>query len=141
MDNPDLFNPLDANNEFIKNYRESLQQAYGTGLKQLENQRSLDRSAIVNKANKAGVLFSNIPQRMQIQYDTQTYMPALTNLRNSYQTGLDAIRNNSINSINQVKYYQDMINHYNSLPTSSSTSSTTMDAISSALSELLSTNS
>lgn len=141
MDNPTLFNPLDANSEFIKNYRESLQQAYDSGLKQLENQRSLDRSAIVNKANKAGVLFSNIPQRMQIQYDTQTYMPALTNLRNSYQTGLDAIRNNSINSINQVKYYQDMINHYNSLPTSSGTSSTTTDAISSALSELLSTNS
>lgn len=139
MDNPDLFNPLDANNEFIKNYRESLQQAYDAGVNQLENQRNLDRSAIVNKANKAGVLFSNIPQRMQIQYDTQTYMPALTNLQNSYQTGLQALRENALNTINQVKYYQDMINHYNSLPTSSSSSSNSVDAISSALQEALST--
>lgn len=140
MDNPDLFNPLDANNEFIKNYRESLQQAYDTGLKQLENQRNLDRSAIVNKANKAGVLFSNIPQRMQIQYDTQTYMPTLTNLRNSYQTGLQALRENALNTINQTRYYQDMIDYYNTLPTSSSSTSS-VDAITNALQETLATTS
>lgn len=136
MDNPTLFNPLDPNDEFIKNYRESLKTAYDAGVKQLENQRSLDRSAIVNKANKAGVLFSNIPQRMQIQYDTQSYMPALANLQNSYQTGLNSIRNNSINAINQIKYYQDMINHYNSLPTSSSSGSS-VGAISAALKDTL----
>lgn len=136
MDNPTLFNPLDPNDQFIKNYRESLKTAYDAGVKQLENQRSIDRSAIVNKANKAGVLFSNIPQRMQVQYDTQTYMPALTNLQNTYQTGLDNLRNNAINAINKTRYYQQMINHYNSLPTKTSSTSS-VDAISQALQESL----
>lgn len=139
---PDLFNPLDADNEFIKNYRESLKAAYDAGVEQLNNQRNLDRSAIVNQANKAGVLFSNIPQRMQTQYDTQTYMPALANLQSSYQTGLDALRSNAINAINQSRYYQQMINHYNTLPTSSSSSSSgsSVDAISNALKEALASN-
>lgn len=132
-----LFNPLQVDNDFIKNYRESLKQSYDAGLSQLENQRQLDHSAIVNQANKAGVLFSNIPQRMRTQYDTQTYMPALTGLQNTYQTGLDTLRNNGINAANQVAYYQQMIDHYASLPTRSSSSTSSTDQISSALQSLL----
>lgn len=133
---PTLFNPLETDNEFIRNYRESLKAAYDAGVEQLNNQRNLDRSTIVNQANKAGVLFSNIPQRMQTQYDTQTYMPALTKLQNSYQTGLDSLRANSLNAINQMRYYQEMINHYNTMPTGNNTTSGT-DAISNALKEAL----
>lgn len=136
--NPDLFNPLDAENEFIKNYRESLKAAYDAGVEQLNNQRNLDRGAIMGQANKAGILFSNIPQRMQTQYDTQTYMPALTNLRNSYQTGLDSIRSNALNALNQMRYYQEMINHYNTLPTSNSGGTSGVDAIADAIKQAMS---
>lgn len=138
--NPDLFNPLDSDNEFIKNYRESLKQAYDAGVAQLENQRNLDRGAIAGQAAKAGVLFSNIPQRMQTQYDTQTYMPALASLRSGYQTGLDAIRSNSLNALNQMRYYQEMINHYNTLPTSNSGGTSGTDAIAQAIKNAMNNN-
>lgn len=134
---PTLFNPLQADNEFIQNYRKSLQESYDAGVKALENQRQLDHSAIVNQANKAGVLFSNIPQRMRTQYDTQTYMPNYTGLQSSYQSGLDTLRNNGINAANQVAYYKQMIDHYATMPTSSSSSGSSAEAISAALSELL----
>lgn len=116
---PTLFNPLSADNEFIQNLRNSLQQSYETGLANLENTRKLGQTSIMSNANKAGMLYSNFPQREKIKYDTYTYAPALTNLRNSYQTGLDSLRNAGVNAANQVAYYQQMIDHYNSLPTSS----------------------
>lgn len=134
---PTLFNPLEADNEFIQNYRKSLQESYDAGVKALENQRLLDHSAIMNQANKSGVLYSNIPQRMRTQYDTQTYMPNYTNLQNSYQTGLDTLRNNGINAANQVAYYKQMIDHYATMPTGNSSSGNSTDAIASALQELM----
>lgn len=136
--NPVDFNPLDANNDFLRNLREALQQSYNAGLKQLENQRQLDQSAIMNKANKAGVMFSNIPQRMKLQYDTNTYMPNQVKLNQSYQSGLDSLRNAGMNAANQVAYYQQMIDHYNTLPTSSTTSSaSSADQIATAVQEAI----
>lgn len=135
---PTSFNPLVADNEFIQNLRQALTESYDAGMANLENQRTLDQNAIMNKANKAGMMYSNIPQRMKIQYDTQTYMPAQVNLRNSYQSGLDTLRQNGINTANQVAYYQQMIDHYNSLPaktTSGTTSS--VDLISEAVNNSL----
>lgn len=137
ISDPTSFNPLATDNEFIQNLRTALTDSYNAGMANLDNQRKLDHAAIMNNANKAGVLFSNIPQRMKIQYDTNTYMPAQTNLRNSYQTGLDTLRNNGINAANQVSYYQQMIDHYNSLPVSNSNSGSTADAISAAIQESL----
>lgn len=135
---PTLLQPLAADNEFVNNLRQALQQSYDAGIANLENQRFLDQSAIMNKANKAGVMFSNIPERMKIQYDTQTYMPTQTKLRQSYQTGLQSLRENATNAANQVKYYQQMIDHYNSLPTkSSSDSNSSADAIAAAVREAL----
>lgn len=122
--NPVTFNPLAADNDFLKNLREALQQSYNAGIAQLNNQRTLDQAAIMNRANKAGVMFSNIPQRMKIQYDTSTYMPNQVKLNQSYQSGLDALRNAGVNAANQVAYYQQMIDHYNTLPTNNTTSST-----------------
>lgn len=124
VSDPTSFQPLSPDNEFVQNLRTALGESYDAGMKALENQRSLDHAAIMNKANKAGVMFSNIPQRMKIQYDTQTYMPAQVNLRNSYQTGLQSLRENAINMANQVAYYQQLIDHYNSLPTRSNNSGT-----------------
>lgn len=135
--NPTTFNPLAPDNEFIKNLRTALTESYDYGVKALDNQRALDQAAIMNKANKAGVMFSNIPQRMKIQYDTNTYMPNQIKLQQSYQTGLDSLRQKGINAANQVAYYQQMINHYNSLPKKSSSSSDSADAISAAVQESL----
>lgn len=140
MYDPTSFNPLDPNNEFVKNYRQSLQESYDAGVANLENQRKLDQSAIMNQANKAGVMFSNIPQRMKIQYDTNTYMPNFISNRQSYQTGLDKLRENGINAANQVAYYQQMIDHYNTLPTSSTSSggnSSSVNAIAEAVKQAL----
>lgn len=137
--NPTLFDPLAADNEFIKNLRESLKQSYLTGMANLNNQRYLDHSALMNQANKAGVMFSNFPQRAKIQYDTNTYMPNQVKLRQGYQTGLDTIRENAINAANQVRYYQQMIDHYNTLPTNSS-SSTSVNEISNAVAQSLKNN-
>lgn len=123
VNDPTSFQPLAADNEFVQNLRTALTDSYNAGMANLDNQRQLDQNAIMNKANKAGVMFSNIPQRMKIQYDTQTYMPAQVKLRNSYQTGLDSLRQNGINAANQVAYYQQMIDHYNNLPTSGTTTS------------------
>lgn len=135
--NPVDFNPLAADNDFLKNLREALQQSYDAGLKNLENQRRLDHSSIMNQANKAGVMFSNIPQRAKIQYDTNTYMPNQVKLRQTYQTGLDSLRNAGITAANNVAYYQDMINHYNTMPTNSNTGSTpSVDAIVEAINKL-----
>lgn len=126
---PTSFNPLGADNEFIQNLRTALTESYDAGMANLNNQRQLDQSAIMNKANKAGVMFSNIPQRMKIQYDTNTYMPAQVKLRNSYQTGLDTLRQNGINAANQVAYYQQMIDHYNNMPTSGSSGTSSTSSV------------
>lgn len=121
---PTSFTPLAQDNEFISNLRTALQESYDTGLANLDNQRKMSHSKIMTDSAKAGVMFSNIPQRMKIQYDTQTYMPNQVSLRNSYQTGLDTLRQNGINTANQVAYYQQLIDHYNSLPTSSTSGNT-----------------
>lgn len=136
---PTSFSPLAEDNEFVKNLREALQGSYDAGMAALDNQRFLDHSAIMNQANKAGVMFSNIPQRMKIQYDTNTYMPNQVRLRQSYQTGLDSLRQAGVNAANQLGYYQQMIDHYNSMPTSSSSSSSgsSADAIAAAVAEAM----
>lgn len=137
--NPVIFNPLQADNDFLKNLREALQQSYDAGLKSLENQRTLDQSAIMNRANKAGVMFSNIPQRMKIQYDTNTYMPNQVKLNQTYQTGLDSLRNAGVDAANQVAYYQQMIDHYNTMPTNNTTTSTSSaDQIAAAVQDAIS---
>lgn len=138
---PSILQPLAADNEFITNLRDALKQSYATGMASLQNQRYLDQSSLMNKANRSGVMFSNIPQRAKLQYDTQTFMPGQVNLRQSYQTGLDNIRSNAINAANQVAYYQQMIDHYNSLPVSSgSSSSNSAQDIAKAVQESLANN-
>lgn len=124
MYDPTAYNPLDTNNEFMKNYREALKQLYDASVANLNNQRQLDHTSIMSNANTRGMLYSNFPERSKIQYDTNTYMPNLVSAQQSYQTGLDTLRNNGINTANQVAYYQQMIDHYNSLPGRSSSDDT-----------------
>lgn len=101
--------------DFYQNYRDSLSRQYQTGLQSLDQQRKNAQATIMSGANKAGMLYSNFPERSKIQYDQQTYQPVQVKLRNSYQTGLDALRNNILKYQNSIKDIQESIAHLNSL--------------------------
>lgn len=102
-------------NDFYKNYRESLSRQYEVAKQNLEQQRKNAQSSIMSGANKAGMMYSNFPERAKIQYDVQTYIPAYTKLQNTYQTGLSELRNNILKYQNSIREIQDSINHLNSL--------------------------
>lgn len=100
---------------FYQNYRDSLDRQYQTSLQNLEQQRKNAQTSIMSGANKAGMLYSNFPARSKIQYDVGTYQPAIVKLQNSYQTGLDSLRNNILKYQNSIAEIQDSIAHLNSL--------------------------
>lgn len=100
---------------FYQNYRDSLDRQYQASLQNLEQQRKNAQTSIMSGANKAGMLFSNFPARAKIQYDQETYQPAQIKLQNSYQTGLDQLRNNILKYQNSIAEIQDSIAHLNSL--------------------------
>lgn len=98
----------DANQikDFYQNYRDSLERQYQNNIQSLDQQRKNAQASIMGGANKAGMLYSNFPARSKIQYDQQTYQPALVKMQNAYQTGLDQLRSNILkyqNSIAQIK--------------------------------------
>lgn len=96
-------------NAFIRNYRDALKAQRDSAEKQLQQQRRNNFASIMGGANRAGVLYSNLPERSKLQYNTQTYYPALTKIQTSYQTGLDSLRNNAINLWNQIRSYNEAI--------------------------------
>lgn len=100
---------------FYQNYRDSLDRQYQSALRSLEQQRKNAQATIMGAANKAGMLYSNFPTRSKIQYDQNTYQPAQIKLNNSYQTGLDTLRNNILKYQNSIAEIQDSIAHLNSL--------------------------
>lgn len=102
-------------NSFVNNLRESLKGSYDAAQANIENQRKLDNAAIMSQANKAGTLFSNFPQRAKIQYQTGTYLPNLIKAQNTYQTGLNSLRNNTIDLVNQIKSVQEAIADLNEI--------------------------
>lgn len=87
---------------FIIAYRDSLQQQRDLANQQLEAQRRNDFTSIMSGANKVGMMYSNFPAREKIKYDTQTYQPNLIKVQQSYQTGLDKLRANTIKMANQL---------------------------------------
>lgn len=101
--------------DFYKNYRESLSSQYENAKNLLEQQRKNAQASIMSGANKAGMMYSNFPQRSKIQYDTNTYEPAQVKLQNSYQTGLDTLRANILKYQNSIAEIQDSIAHLNSM--------------------------
>lgn len=98
---------------FIDSYRESLDQQRDLGMQNLENNRRNQFQNIMAGANKAGMLYSNFPERARIQYDTGTYLPSVAKLQTTYQTGLDKLRSNSINLVNQLANINDAIKDLN----------------------------
>ena len=101
--------------DFYQNYRDSLDRQYQTGLQNIEQQRKNAQTSIMSGANKAGMLYSNFPARSKIQYDQQTYQPAMIKLDTGYRTGLDQLRNNILKYQNSIKDIQESIAHLNSL--------------------------
>lgn len=101
--------------DFYQNYRDSLDRQYQTGLQSLDQQRKNAQASIMSGANKAGMLYSNFPAREKIKYDMNMYLPAQIKLQNSYQTGLNQLRNNIMKYQNSIADIQDAIAHLNSM--------------------------
>lgn len=100
---------------FYQNYRDSLDRQYQSAVQSLDQQRKNAQTSIMSAANKAGMMYSNFPMRTKIQYDQNTYQPALIKLNTSYQTGLDTLRNNILKYQNSIAEIQDSIAHLNSM--------------------------
>lgn len=100
---------------FITAYRDSLERQRDLSMQNLENQRRLDQRSIMAGANKAGMMYSNFPQRDKIRYDTQTYMPGQIKIQQGYQTGLQKLRENIINTSNQLKSINEAIADLNAI--------------------------
>lgn len=101
--------------DFYQNYRDSLDRQNQSAIQSLEQQRKNAQTAIMGSANRAGMLYSNFPVRDKIRYDQETYQPARIKLQNTYQTGLDQLRNNILKYQNSIAEIQDSIAHLNSL--------------------------
>ena len=101
--------------DFYQNYRDSLDRQNQTAVQALDQQRETAQTSIMGGANKAGMMYSNFPARSKIQYDQQTYQPALVKVQNTYQTGLDQLRNNILKYQNSIAEIQDSIAHLNSM--------------------------
>lgn len=100
---------------FYQNYRDSLDRQYQASLQNLEQQRKNAQTSIMSGANKAGMLYSSFVPREKIKYDASTYTPAVIKMNTTYQTGLDALRNNILKYQNSIRDIQDSIAHLNSL--------------------------
>lgn len=110
MDNFELIAPngTDINNDFLRAYRDSLKEQYDSNLSTLlQNKRNND-TAIMSNANRQGLMYSNFPQRAKIRNEAD-YLSNVGKLRSTYQTGLDSLRNNAIDSYNRIKSYEEAI--------------------------------
>lgn len=101
-------------NDFVKNYRDSLDRSYAANVSQLEQQRRNDEASIMAQANARGMMYSNFPERSKMQYEAQTYLPNRQKLFTTYQTGLDKLRSNAVNVYNNIKSIEDAISDLNS---------------------------
>lgn len=98
---------------FISAYRDSLERQRDLSMQNLANTRRNDFATIMAGANKAGMLYSNFPQRDKIKYDTQNYVPNQVKIQQGYQTGLQKLRENTINMANQLKTINEAIAELN----------------------------
>lgn len=98
---------------FINAYRDSLERQRDLSMQSLNNTRRNDFATMMAGANKAGMLYSNFPQREKIKYDTQSYMPTQIKIQQGYQTGLQKLRENTINMANQLKTINEAIAELN----------------------------
>lgn len=103
----------DELNSFIANYRNELDRQRDLGMQNLDNNRRNQFQNIMGAANTAGMMYSNFPERSKMQYDTSAYLPSKIKLQQSYQTGLDKLRSNTTNYINQLASINEAISDLN----------------------------
>lgn len=103
----------DKIDQFVTAYRDSLDQQKEAALQNVENNRRNQFQSMMGTANRAGMMYSNFPERAKIQYDTGTYMPAVTKINQTYQTGLDKLRDNTVNLKNQLASINEAISDLN----------------------------
>lgn len=99
----------DTIDPFINAYRDSLQRQRDLAVQNLDTTRRNNMTTIMSNANTAGTMYSNFPTRDKIKYDTGTYQPNLVKVQQSYQTGLDTLRNNTLNLANQLASVNEAI--------------------------------
>lgn len=104
---------LDDTRNFFENLRDAYKVQYDTQRNLLDEQRRQQQAGIMSQANQVGMLYSNFPQRTQIQYDTNTYLPDLTKLGNTYYTGLGDLRTKGTQLANNVRALQEAISDVN----------------------------
>lgn len=100
-------------NAFIKAYRDSLKAQRDSNIKQLQQQRKNYFASLMGAANRRGMMYSNFPQRDKINYNANSYDPALVKVQASYQTGLDTLRNNAVNLWNKIRSYEEATDDLN----------------------------
>ena len=110
----------DELNSFIANYRNELDRQRDLGMQNLDNNRRNQFQNLMGAANTAGMMYSNFPERAKVQYDTSTYLPSKIKLQQSYQTGLDKLRSNTTNYINQLASINEAISDLNETNTKTS---------------------
>jgi hypothetical protein len=103
----------DTIDPFINAYRDSLDRQRDLANQNLANNRRNQFQSIMAGANKVGMMYSNFPERAKIQYDTGTYIPAISKVQSTYQTGLDKLRSNTVNLANQLKTINEAIDDLN----------------------------
>ena len=101
-------------NDWVKAYREALSRQYENTANQLTQSRRNAQTTLRASANKAGMLYSNFPNRDMIKYDAETYTPNLVKAQTSYRTGLDTLRNNAVSMANAIKSTNEAIDELNS---------------------------
>lgn len=92
---------------FIDEYRDALGVQRDLSLQNLENARRNAYTNTMASANTAGMMYSNFPERAKIQYDTNVYQPGKIKIQNTYQTGLDKLRNNIVDTLNSIADLKD----------------------------------
>lgn len=92
----------DEINNFINEYRKSLDDQYAADLRNAQNERRTQQRNIMSSANRLGTMYSNFPERMRMQYDTGTYLPTVAKTHQTYQTGLQKLRDNIVGQINNL---------------------------------------
>lgn len=115
MDGLENFTDLQGNNvnDFVKSYRDALKQDYDSNVAKLQQQRRNDYASIMSQANKRGMMYSNFPERSKLQYEADTYLPNLQSAYTTYQTGLDKLRSNALETYNNIKTLNDDITAIN----------------------------
>lgn len=100
--------------DYLRAYRDSLEAQRDANMKQLQQQRKNYFSSLMGAANRRGMMYSNFPQRDKIRYDTESYMPAQVKVQQSYQTGLNSLRENAVNLWNKIQSLNEATSDLNS---------------------------